>query len=167
MKRVTIIFSVFLSLSFLAPTAIAANVEVKWTDPDKYVDIRSGNENRKGFRERTFKNLDKHFAKLAQSLPENQLLKIEVTDLDLAGDENIGGINRIRIIKEVYFPRIKFSYHLEGADKTTIIAGEINLKDMNFMLTNNLKYRRDSLGYEKKMLDDWFKKTFSEYIVEK
>lgn len=167
MKKVTTLLSVFLTLSFLTPAAIAADIEVKWTDPEKYIDVRSGNENRKSFRERIFKNLDKHFAKLAQTLPENQLLKIEVTDLDLAGDVNIGGINRIRVIREAYFPRIKFSYHLEGADETTILEGQINLKDMNFMLTNNLKYRRDSLGYEKKMLDDWFRKTFSEHIIKK
>jgi hypothetical protein len=32
---------------------------------------------------------------------------------------------------------------------------------------SNLKYRNDFLGYEKKLLDDWFKKEFSEETVEK
>ena len=38
--------------------------------------------------------------------------------------------------------------------------GSENLKDMNFMMGNTLRYRNDFLRYEKKLLDDWFKETF-------
>ena len=153
---------------FAVPSVMAGESEVTWTNPDKYRDVKANDmESRKRFEERTFKNLEKHFAKLAAQLPEGQTLKLDVTDVDLAGDVNAGGIERIRIVKEIYFPRMKFSYELVGADNSVIVADEINLKDMNFMTGSRLKYRNDSLGYEKKMLDDWFKKTFKEHIVEK
>jgi hypothetical protein len=168
MKKLTIIFTLFISFAFLAQSAMAASIEVKWTEPSKYRDVKpSNNGSRKHFEEQTFKNLEKHFTKLAKQLPENQTLKIEVTDVDLAGDVNHGGINRLRIIKEIYFPRIKFSYELVDNDKKSIVSGEVNLKDMNFMIGSRLKYRNDSLGYEKKMLDDWFKEIFSEYVLKK
>jgi hypothetical protein len=168
MKKLTSIFVLFISFAFLAPSVMAANVEIKWTEPSNYRDVQpSNNGSRKNFEEQTFKNLEKHFTKLASQLPENQTLKIEVTDIDLAGDVNYGGINRLRIIKDIHFPRIEFSYELIDNDKKSIVSGEVNLKDMNFMMGARLKYRNDSLGYEKKMLDDWFKDTFLEYMVKK
>jgi hypothetical protein len=120
---------------------------------------------KKHFRERTFNEFEKHFAKLAESLPEDQLLKIEVTDVDLAGDTNAAGINRVRIIKELYIPRMEFSYQLLDANSKVVLADEVKLKDMNFMSNSQLKYRNKPLGYEKKMLDDWFEKTFKALIV--
>lgn len=148
--------------------AYAATSEVTWTDYEKYRDIRpSSNGGRKQFRENTFKNLEKHFAKLAENLPEGQVFKIEVTDVDLAGDTNAGGINNYRIVKDIYFPRMNFSYQLVNADGSEVVSAEVALKDMNFLMGSSLKYRNQSLGYEKKMLDDWFFNVFKEHIIEK
>ncbi|MCI2284942.1 DUF3016 domain-containing protein [Colwellia sp. MSW7] len=80
---------IFLSLfGFILGTTVAsaATVEVTWTDYDKYRDIDPGEGHRKHFRENTFQSFEKHFSKLATKLPEGQVLKIEVTDIDLAGD---------------------------------------------------------------------------------
>lgn len=147
-------------MMFIVPTTFAATSEVKWTNPDDYRDIRAGEEHRKHFRERTFKTLEKHFAKLAANLPEDQVLKIEVSNLDLAGDVNLGGLKRFRIIKEIYFPKMEFSYQVVDSKDTEISAGTADLKDMSFMMHSGLRYRHKSLGYEMKMLDDWFKGTF-------
>mgnify|MGYP000533662644 CR=1 FL=1 len=153
------------TFALTAPSVFAAESEVTWTNPDKYRDVKASQmQNSKKFKENTFKRLEEHFAKLAEKLPEGQKLSIDVTDVDLAGDVNAGGIERIRIVKEIYSPRIKFSYELTDKDGQSLVAGEINLKDMNFMSTSRLKYRNDNLGYEKKMLDDWFAKTFAERI---
>lgn len=147
--------------------AVAATTEVTWTDYKKYRDINPGNHGRKQFRENIFYNFEKHFTKLAKNLPEGQVLKIDVTDVDLAGDTHVGGINRLRIVKDIYFPRMNFSYQLVNADGSEVTSAEVELKDMSFMMSGNLRYRHDSLGHEKKMLDDWFKDTFKEHLVEK
>lgn len=166
MNKVKAALSLIISFALIAPSAMAADVEVKWIKPDKFRDVRaSNNESRKRFLERTIKQFETHFAKMAEELPANQTLKIEVTDVDLAGDVNYGGIDRIRIVKDIYFPRIEFSYELVNADQSSVISGEETLKDMSFLRGNNLKYRNDSLGYEKKLLDEWFKATFTDYIV--
>lgn len=167
MKTLTTILLALFTIVSLQNVAHAATSQVTWKDYEKYRDIYPGNESRKHFRERTFKNFEKHFTKLATSLPEGFVLKIEVTNVDLAGDTHIGGINRLRIIKDLYSPQLNFSYQLLGADGTEITAAEVELRDMNFMMGSNLRYRNDSLGYEKQMLDDWFKESFKGHIVDK
>ncbi len=166
MKQSIFIISL-LSVSFLfTPNVFAASSEVTWTDYKSYRDIDPGNEGRKQFRERTFKDLEKHFAKLAANLPEDHTLKIDVTDVDLAGDTNAAGINRTRIIKQLYSPRMNFSYQLLDAKGGLVKSEDVVIRDMNFM-SGRLKYRNTSLPYEKKMLDDWFESTFKELVVSK
>lgn len=162
----TTLLALFTVIS-LQSVAYAATSEVIWTDYKKYRDIDPSNGGRKHFRERTFKKFEKHFSKLAEKLPEGQVLKIDVTDVDLAGDTNIGGINRLRIVKDIYFPRMNFSYQLINADGSEVLSGKIKLKDMSFMMGSNLRYSHDPLGYEKKMLDEWFGDTFAALMVKK
>ena len=162
----TTILVLFTFVSFQG-IANAATVEVTWTDYEKYRDIHPGDGNRKAFREDTFYNFEKHFTKLAGNLPEGQILKIDVTDVDLAGDTHAGGINGYRIVKETYPPRMNFSYQLLNADGSEVTAAEVKLRDLNFMQGSRLKYRNDALSYEQKMLDDWFFKAFKEHLVEK
>ncbi|PKI14086.1 DUF3016 domain-containing protein [Colwellia sp. 12G3] len=167
MKQSIYIVTLLISTLLLTPSVFAASSEVTWTDYKSYRDINEGNEGRKQFRERTFKSIEKHFAKLAATLPADQILKIDVTDVDLAGDTLAGGINRTRIIKHMYSPRMNFSYQLLDANGTVMQSEDVVVKDMSFMSGSNLKYRNESLGYEKKMLDDWFEKTFKELIISK
>lgn len=168
MKNLMITILVMFTFVSLSQFSYAATSEVTWVDYEKYRDIKSGNLNRMHFRETTFYNFEKHFSKLAENLPAGQVLKIKVTDVDLAGDTHIGGINQIRIIKNIYFPRMNFSYELVNADGSIVVkSDEVILKDMSFMMSSNLKYRNNSLSYEKKMLDDWFTETFQELVVEK
>lgn len=167
MKILTNAVLVMFTFVLLPSVVHGATSEVTWTEHEKYRDIHSGSEGRKSFRERTFKSFDKHFAKLAEGLPEDQVLKINVTDVDLAGDTRSGGINQLRIVKDIYFPRMNFSYELVKADGSIVTSGEVVLKDMSFMKGGNLKYRNESLGYEKKMLDNWFVETFRKLLLEK
>lgn len=167
MNKITITLLAMFTFFALPQAVYAATAEVTWTDHEKYQDIKSSNGGRKHFRERIFVDLEKHFAKLAANLPEGQVLKINVTDVDLAGDTHSGGVNQLRIVKDIYAPRMNFSYSLVDADGRIVTSDDIVLKDMNFMMGSNLKYRNKSLGYEKKMLDDWFDDTFKSFVVKK
>jgi len=160
MKKFKFHLLTFVAMLFTVSSTFAATSEVKWTNPDDYRDIRPGESHRKHFKERTFNTLEKHFAKLAEKLPEGQTLKIDVSNVDLAGDVNFGGARRYRLIKEIYFPKMHFSYQVVDMNDVEISSGKADLKDMNFMSNSGLRYRNKSLGYEMKMLDDWFKDTF-------
>lgn len=165
MKKSSMYSSLLALLCIFTFNAHSATVEIKFTDPDKYVDIRSGEKNDSSFRENVFYNLEKQLKKLAKDLPEDQLLKLEVTDIDLAGDTLIGGINRIRIVKQMYPPRIKFNYQLVEKDKSIIVEGEENIRNTSFMMNQSLRYKRDAFGFEKQLLEEWFDKTFEEKII--
>jgi len=167
MKQYILIVSLLTASLVLSANTFAASSEVTWTDYKSYRDIHEGNSGRTQFRERIFKDFEKHFSQLAATLPEGQTLKIDVTDVDLAGDTHVGGIDRMRIIKHMYSPRMNFSYQLVDIKGEVIQSDDVVVKDMNFMSNTSLKYRNQSLGYEKKMLDDWFEKTFKELIVRK
>lgn len=168
MKKLTAVCSLLLAGLSVPNLAWSATAEVEWIEPEKYRDIRPGNDTRKHFHNRVFKQLGEHFADLAEQLPEGQTLKIKVTDVDLAGDVHFGGINQVRIVKRIFSPRIEFSYQLLDAQNQELVASEINLKDLGF-LDNRLKlrYRNRSFGYEKQMLDDWFSDTFTSQTLAK
>lgn len=157
MKKLSVIL---LAVSSLLVTFLssAATSEVKWTNPDKYRDVDAGDGHRAKFKARIFANFEEHFSLLAEKLPEGQTLLIDVKDVDLAGDVH-QNMQRIRVIKEIFFPRIEFSYQVLDGNKNVLTSGDVNLKDMSFMMGSNLRYNRDSLGYEKRMLDEWFEKT--------
>ena len=163
--QILLSFSVLSAVTLLSPVSQAADVKVSWINPEKYRDIHAGEENRKRFKENVFKVLEAHLLKLAEALPESQTLKIDVTDVDLAGSVHHGGSRQIRLIKDIYFPRIKLSFQLLNADQSIAHSGEENLKDMNFMMGTRLRYRNKSLGHEKKLLDDWFDETFENYVM--
>jgi len=150
---------------FLPPVVEAAEVQVTWTNPDEYRDIHAGNGSKKHFRKNTFNDLEKHFSKLAEGLPENQMLEIEVTNIDLAGDVHLGGARQLRIIKDLYYPRFEFEFKLLAADDSVILTKKENIKDMAFMNNNHLKYRNKSLGFEKQLLDEWFQETFKNPVM--
>ncbi|SET71773.1 DUF3016 domain-containing protein [Thalassotalea agarivorans] len=142
-------------------------VKITWQDFDKYRDIRSGQESRKGFRERVFNTMNKHFNELMGNLPQGYKLDMVVTNVDLAGD-TIMTTNQIRVIKEPYYPSFDFSYKLmDNTGKVVAEATDVNVKDMNFLQSVTLKYRRDFLGHEKFMFDKWFKDTFGEFYEAK
>lgn len=152
------------ALFFLQFNVNAATVEVEWTEPDEYRDIYPGNENTKKFRERFFSEINDHLIKLAGAIPQRFTLKINVTDVDLAGDVHAGGINQVRIIKDIYSPRMELSFELLDENKNVVHSGNEKLKDMAFMMSSNLKYRHRSFSYEKQMLDDWFDEKFANYV---
>jgi len=159
MKKIIVLSATLLVWVFTG-SAFAGTSEVKWNETDKYTDIRAGNEHREHFKTRIFKAFEKHFSKLSEKLPEGQLLKVKVTDVDLAGDVRFDTMDRIRVIKSLYMPRLEFSYEVISSDKSIVQSGEVDLRDMGFMSGSTLRYQHKSIPHEKRMLDKWFKKTF-------
>lgn len=159
MKKLNIVISASLSVLLAVPMALAGTSEVTWQNPEKYRDIYAGQEHRAKFKKRVFNEFEQHFAKLAEQLPKEQTLRVTVTDVDLAGDVH-ETMDRIRVVKDLYIPRMTFSYQLVDTSGQTIREGEEHLKDMSFMMRSGLRYNNSFLHYEKVMLDDWFEKTF-------
>lgn len=145
-------------------------VQVKWGDYKEFTDVKSANESRKRFAQRTFADLEKYIVNLASDLPKGHQLNIEVTDLDLAGrvlPASFAGLgmhsaDSIRVIKQIDIPRIKFTYIYADQDGVELKRDDVNIKDMSFLSRHNPVFRSDSLKYEKNMLRSWFNETFLE-----
>lgn len=156
-------------LLLTAQASTAAQVEVTWENPKEYTDVKPANESRKHFRKRVFRNLDEHFAEMAERLPEDHMLQITVTDVDLAGQVwpasfvGIGsGGSDVRLVKRVDIPRMEFSYKLVDGSKQVVQESEVKIKDMGFQERTTSLYRDDPFRYEKQMLKDWFRDEFPE-----
>lgn len=149
-----------LATSIIGGAACAGEAKVTWQEPDKYTDIREGNELRDSFREKLFADFELIFADLAKQLPDGYLFEVSVTDVDLAGEVNgmYGAAwQNIRIIKNIYWPRMSFSYTLKNPAQELLVSGQEDLKDLGFM-SGAGSSGKTRFGYEERMLKRWFKK---------
>ncbi|WP_412724832.1 DUF3016 domain-containing protein [Alteromonas sp. D210916BOD_24] len=167
-------FAAILGVASVALPSYAAEVKITWKDPESFSDVRPSNESRVRFRERTLSELEAHIVELGSALPQDQVLTMIVTNVDLAGEvwpsQFVGfgnsGASDIRVIKRIDIPRMSFSYTLSDAAGKVIASEEdVKLKDMDFMESGIRRYRSESLSYEKAMLDDWFADTFAKQVV--
>lgn len=140
----------------LPALAHAGESVVKWNDFNDYRDVRASNQAKGSYHKSIAASFEKHMSKLAEQLPKDCKLNVEFTDLDLAGDVRYGGMEEIRVVKPIYFPRIKLNYSLTDNDGTVLSKDtDVELKDMGFM--DKIKMgREESLYYEKRLLTEWF-----------
>ena len=135
----------------------AGSVEVQWLKPADYSDAGRSSVDR----ERVMRSLGDHLQTLGKQLPDGQVLRLEVTDIDLAGEVQPFGWHDLRVLRgRADWPRMSLRYTLT-ADGRTLKSGDARLNDMGYLFGGSLGKRQDDLGHEKRMLDQWFKTEFS------
>ena len=147
-----------LSLAFASNASAAeATAKVKFINVASYFDMPFSQHARND----VFATLTAHFEKLAAKLPAGQTMNIEVSDLSLAGRIEPSLIslgNDVRILRGgTDWPSLKFSYTI-AADGKVIKEGKADIADLNYLRGFNRYSSSESLRYEKKLLDDWFRK---------
>lgn len=161
-------------LCYLIPAQVqAADSEVTWVEPANYRDIHQGADNRKRFHKKMYKNFDEHFDKLAQEMPKNYTLKVNVTDVDLAGNIYRAGMkwgSQLKMIRKIDSrsldaPRMELSFELLDENKTVILSGKNSLKRTVNKIKGSVRDRTRNFSYEKKMIDDWFEGTFVDFLM--
>jgi hypothetical protein len=144
----------FAMAATLAPPALAAGqVQVKWIEPEKFADAGRGSFDR----ERTLEALAEHLKGLGRQLPDGQTLRIEVTELELAGElEPFGRFHQdVRVLRgRADWPRISLRYSLSDGSRT-LASGDADLSDPNYFFRSLRASHSGALGYEKRMLEDW------------
>jgi hypothetical protein len=138
----------------------AAIVNVSFIEPARFVDARDPPRDR----DETLKLLSQHLQSLGQKyLTDDQTLKIEVLELDLAG--HVKPLRRggdVRVVRSgVDRPRIALRYVLEAGGQV-VQRGEESVADLNFLGRIPNYGASDQLRYEKRLLDDWFRQRFVE-----
>ena len=146
----------------LPASALAGEAEVEWKHPEKYTDIRSGDQSAEGMRKSIAKSLGGEFSGLAAQLPPGYRLNVTVTDLDLAGEVDpipMRTMNEIRVLKDIYFPRMIFDYRLKDPAGVVLLEQSgVVLDDMQYMSAMRTTRSGESFHSERKMIRDWFNK---------
>lgn len=139
----------------------AGTVEVAYTGADQYTDVGRGRD-----REQVEWALTQHLQKLgATGLPADLTLKIEVTDIDLAGEVRPWhhAWPNVRVMRGTTdWPRITLRFTLQrGAE--VIDQGEAQVADMAYLAAGRSLSidSGDGLFHEKRMLSAWFAKRFA------
>lgn len=146
-------------LVVLTAGGASAAVSVAFSHPESYRDLPFAQTDR----EAVLKELGEHFAWLGKELPAGQDLKVEVLELDMAGRirPNFRGGQDLRVLRGgADWPQMVLRYSLESNGRV-IASGEDKLSDMDYLGHINRYADGDSLRYEKRMIDDWFRKKFA------
>ncbi len=152
-----------LALLAVMPLSHAATLQLTWGDPDKFRDIRAGDDNQIKYQERVIKDLEAAFKTQAAKLPAEQTLKIEIKDLDLAGEVEFfhpGFPFGIRVVRNIDFPRMELSYELRDGKSQVLKSGDPVISDMGFRDGIQLPNNSTPLRYETKMIKQWFEREF-------
>jgi hypothetical protein len=68
----------------------------------------------------------------------------------------------VRYLREITWPRIKLRYVLLQ-DGDSLMSAEETIADHDYLRRPPGRFASDPLGYEKAMLDDWFRLRFVEH----
>lgn len=150
---------------FAAPPAAQKNqVDVIFDHPENFTDVKDSQLGSDRGRDDYLALFKEYIQERApRYLTEGQALQLTVSDLDMAGDfEPWRGPNYsdVRIVKDIYPPRMKFSYKVTDSAGAVVKEGKESLIDTSFQFSVSPINTNDSLRYEKAMFDNWLRDTF-------
>lgn len=141
-----------------------AKVEVLFAKaPDQYTDVRdSAMPSEKG-QAANLDALKQYIEQRGEKLvPDGQKLTVTLTDVDLAGEYEPwqkAGADDVRIIKDIYPPRIDLDFKVTDAAGNVVKEGKKELRDLSFLMKLSIQ-RDDPFRHEKALLDDWLRAEF-------
>lgn len=153
LSRLALPAALALSLCAAGPALAAGQVEVSFVQPERFADIgRTPTE-----RQRAMDTLRGYLQSLAPQLPDGQTLKLEVLDVDLAGELDPTRVGQeLRVLRgRADWPRINLRYALTR-DGRTLKSGEEQLSDMSYLDQVTPMPMTSSLPYEQRMIGRWF-----------
>jgi Protein of unknown function (DUF3016) len=142
----------------LAPATAAGVVEVSYVEPAQFSDVGHTSFDR----DSALKSITEFLQSLGPRLSDGAALRLQVTDIDLAGDLVPLSERDVRVLRGgADWPRIALHYTLLEKDKV-VASGDADLSDMDYFagLPSNAR-RRGDLPYEKAMLLRWFDTTIA------
>lgn len=169
--KTTLIKSLVLLSGFggtLLPASLAApapefRTEVVFFEREKFTDVKDRNLDSEKTRDSILEQLKTYLQERAQLyVPEGAKLAVTIKDVDMAGDFEPGRFpagHDVRIVKEIYAPRIKLAFQLTDANGEVVKQGARNLHDPDFMRTAMGSFN-EPYKYEKALIDDWLRGEF-------
>jgi len=145
------------SLAFAGSAAFAGTADVRFVNPDKFTDLGTY----KSDEQYNMNTLSRYIQRLAQQLPPDQVLRVDVLDVDLAGEVRQTRNGSIRVARDVAYPVMQLHWSIESGGRV-LRSGDQRLTDLNYRHhLRDARYSTTDLYYEKHMLDDWFRTEFA------
>jgi len=147
-------------LAALLPAAALAQpaVEVRFGDLTKFTDLRVSISTTDRDRQGLALELAQHLsASAGPRLPQGSRLAVTILDVDMAGEyPPVAGslAHDVRVIKDVWPPRIDLDFTLTRADGSVERQGRRELRDAGFLWSAS-PLDRDRLVHEKALIDRW------------
>jgi hypothetical protein len=157
MKKSLLNVLVISSTLCMAASVANAATTVTFVAPEKYADMPFASYDK----DRVKEELKLHFEKLGAKLSANEDFKVEVLDVDLAGERDRRGSSplEMRVLRGgADWPKIDVRYSVESQGKV-LTSGTTQISDMNYLQTFNQYSKNEFLRYEKRMIDTWFKES--------
>jgi hypothetical protein len=157
-----------LAITMLLPVAYApaSQIVAEFTDVDKFIDFSVNGLSEEKTLSIFQAELKPELDRLAKKyLQDGQVLTLNFTDIDMAGDIQPWR-NRynadIRYVEDIYRPRLVFTYSLADAEGNVLKEGEADIVDLAFMMNTLATFRAHHMSffYELDLLSNWMRKTF-------
>lgn len=162
-KTLTVVLGLAALSGLQAADKKQARAEVTFTEPEKFTDAANGPRGSDYGREGVLADLERYIIDRASMLlPEGQKLSVTITDIDLAGEIEpwrTGSAHDVRIVKDIYSPRIELSYTLTDASGAVLKEETRKLSDTSFNMKLHAN-RSDPRIHEKGLIDDWMRRDF-------
>lgn len=158
------------ALAFVAAAALARSappdrIEVTWAPTKQLSEVKNNPSHRGWMRPNDWEEqLGDYLRRQADRvLPPGERLQVHVDDINLAGEFEPWhiepGMEDVRIMKDIYPPRMDVHYKLLAADGHVIREGEAKLRDPGY-LQRAVANTTDPLRYDKRMIGDWLRREF-------
>lgn len=144
-----------------------ANVTLQFVDSKNFTDIELGYLSHERDAKKVMKSISEAFQKAADRyLPSGYTLDIQVTNIDLAGDRSplTSTFGDIRVYRDLYPPRIHFSYAVYDAQEKLVSSGQVKKTDLSYLQTlRGVGNRSDEKApYVAELVRGWASKSLQE-----
>ena len=140
-------------------------VAVTWTDPSQFSELRHSRNRFESRHGDWVRDIARHLARRAAGvLAPGERLEVEITDIKRAGEFEpaSGRSDHVRIVRDIYPPRIHLRYARHDAAGNVIDSGERERTDIGFLhRSGGTVSRSDPLRHEKRLVDDWVRRDFA------
>lgn len=147
----------FAALAISSGAAFGGTADVRFIDPDRFSDLATTS----GGEREAMSTLASQFQQLAARLPADQVLRVEVLDVDLAGDVRPTHRGNVRVNNgRADAPMIRLRYTLEAGGQV-LKRGDERLTDLGYQRMTDSWRSTSHLHYEKRLLSQWFTRNFT------
>jgi hypothetical protein len=140
-----------------------SRISVTFVQPERFTDVKDSVTGSERGAADLLGDLDRYVQSAGDRIvPAGLRLAVRITNIDLAGEfEWWRGpqFDRVRIMREIYPPRIDLQFRLTDATGAVVKEGRRALRDPLYLTRASIN-DSDRLRYDKELLGDWLRQEF-------